>query len=78
MAADVGFYYMSNAVGRLVGTLSSGAIYQYAATDKAYGLGCCFVASAGFSALSTLLTWRIDDQARLSRATLLVRGGVRG
>lgn len=35
-----GFYYMSNAAGRFVGTLCSGAIYQYAADDKALGLGC--------------------------------------
>lgn len=40
VASSVGFYYMSNAAGRFVGTLCSGAIYQYAAEDKAYGLGC--------------------------------------
>ena len=32
VSLDVGFYYMSNAMGRLIGTLLSGWIYQ------AYGL----------------------------------------
>lgn len=63
VAADVGFYYMSNAAGRFVGTLASGAIYQFSATDKSVGLGYCFVASAGFSLIATLLTTRIDDSA---------------
>jgi hypothetical protein len=62
VASTVGFYYMSNAVGRFVGTLVSGAIYQYASQSKPLALGYCFVASACFSFLSTLLTLRIDDQ----------------
>lgn len=37
---DVGFYYMSNAAGRLLGTLLSGVIYQY------YGLFPCLLVSA--------------------------------
>jgi hypothetical protein len=63
VASTVGFYYMSNAVGRFVGTLVSGAIYEYASESKPAALGYCFVASAGFSTISTLLTMRIDDQA---------------
>ena len=63
VAADVGFYYMSNAVGRFVGTLVSGALYQFAAGgDKTRAMGWCFVASTLFSAASTALTLRIDDQ----------------
>lgn len=62
VAATVGFYYMANAVGRLVGTLLSGAIYEYASPVKAVALGYCFAASALFSLTSTLLTLRIDDQ----------------
>ena len=53
----------SNAVGRFVGTLVSGAIYQYASESKALAFGYCFVASTAFSAISTLLTLRINDQA---------------
>lgn len=63
VAADVGFYYMSNAVGRFAGTLASGAIYQYASASAATALGYCFVASAASAVVSTLLTLRIDDQA---------------
>ncbi len=63
VASTVGFYYMSNACGRFVGTLVSGAIYQYSAESKALALGYCFVASTAFAAISTLLTMRIDDQA---------------
>ena len=63
VASTVGFYYMSNAVGRFVGTLCSGAIYEYASDSKAKALGYCFCASTAFSAIATLLTLRIDDQA---------------
>jgi MFS family permease len=63
VAGDVGFYYMSNAAGRFVGTLVSGALYEWSAgSDKAAALGWCFLASALFSLASTLLTLRIDDQ----------------
>lgn len=63
VAADVGFYYMSNAAGRFVGTLVSGALYEWSAGgNKATALGWCFLASALFSLASTLLTLRIDDQ----------------
>lgn len=63
VAADVGFYYMSNAAGRFVGTLVSGALYEWSAgSNKASAMGWCFLASALFSLSSTLLTLRIDDQ----------------
>lgn len=61
VAKSVGIYYASNAVGRFVGTLVSGAIYEYSSDSKARALGYCFVASACFSLISTLLTLRIDD-----------------
>ena len=44
VALDVGFYYMANAGGRLVGTLLSGILYQAA------GLRGCLWASSGFAA----------------------------
>lgn len=50
---DVGFYYMSNALGRLIGTLLSGAIYQWA------GLGWCLMASAVAVAISSLIARRL-------------------
>ena len=47
---DVGFYYMSNAAGRLVGTLLSGATYQLG------GLALCLGTAALMLALSALGT----------------------
>ncbi len=42
VALNVGFYYMANAAGRLVGTLLSGLVFQFA------GLVGCLWVSAGF------------------------------
>lgn len=48
---DVGFYYMANAAGRLIGTLLSGVSYQFG------GLPAC-LATAGTMALASWLTAR--------------------
>ncbi|MEO1192769.1 MAG: organoarsenical effux MFS transporter ArsJ [Pseudomonadota bacterium] len=47
---DVGFYYMSNAAGRLLGTLLSGLSFQLG------GLWLCLAVAGGLSALSWLST----------------------
>jgi len=47
---DIGFYYMANALGRLIGTLLSGWIYQTS------GFIACLWASAIFIALAALLS----------------------
>lgn len=44
---DVGFYYMANAAGRLIGTLLSGLSYQFG------GLACCLLVAG----LMTFLSW---------------------
>jgi MFS family permease len=54
VALDVGFYYMANAAGRLVGTLLSGALYQ-AFGGEVRGLVACLLAACGFVATSALL-----------------------
>ena len=46
VSLDVGFYYMSNALGRLIGTLLSGWVFQ------TYGLEACLWASSGFVLLA--------------------------
>ncbi|MBK7153630.1 MAG: organoarsenical effux MFS transporter ArsJ [Sandaracinaceae bacterium] len=46
VAMNVGFYYMANAGGRLVGTLLSGALYQLA------GLRGCLWGTAAFAAIT--------------------------
>lgn len=48
VSLDVGFYYMANAAGRLLGTVLSGWIYQ------SYGLVACLLVSTALVLLSTL------------------------
>ena len=50
VSLDVGFYYMSNAMGRLLGTLLSGWLYQQ------YGLTACLWISTLFIAFAALLS----------------------
>jgi len=50
VSLDVGFYYMANALGRLVGTVLSGWIYQTA------GLSVCLVVSAVFILISSFIS----------------------
>ncbi|MCP5017489.1 MAG: organoarsenical effux MFS transporter ArsJ [Ketobacter sp.] len=50
VSLDVGFYYMANAMGRLLGTLLSGWLFQ------AYGLEVCLLASSGFVLVAMLLS----------------------
>lgn len=49
VSLDVGFYYMANAAGRLLGTLLSGWVFQ------AWGLIACLWVSAGLVLLAALL-----------------------
>ncbi len=50
VSLDVGFYYMANAMGRLLGTVLSGWIYQ------SQGLAACLWVSAGFLALTAFIS----------------------
>eukprot|EP00882_Tetradesmus_deserticola_P010869 GHRQ01011488.1.p1 GENE.GHRQ01011488.1~~GHRQ01011488.1.p1 ORF type:complete len:366 (+),score=173.70 GHRQ01011488.1:27-1100(+) len=63
VAMNVGFYYMANALGRLTGTLVSGALYTFVGANVVYGFGWCFVASVCFAAASTALTVVIHDDS---------------
>ena len=51
---DVGFYYMSNASGRLLGTLFSGLSYQY------LGLAGCLATAGAFALLSYVFARKLD------------------
>jgi MFS family permease len=53
VSMDVGFYYMANALGRLLGTVMSGVIYQFT------NLVVCLILSALFAGLSALLIKKI-------------------
>ncbi|WP_331351715.1 organoarsenical effux MFS transporter ArsJ [Cellvibrio sp. UBA7671] len=56
VSLDVGFYYMANALGRLIGTLLSGWVYQVA------GLEACLWVSTGFIALAALISLALPKQ----------------
>ncbi|WP_444944267.1 organoarsenical effux MFS transporter ArsJ [Microbulbifer sp. ZKSA006] len=50
VSMDVGFYYMANAAGRLLGTLLSGWVFQ------TMGLVACLLISSGFLLLTALIS----------------------
>ncbi len=53
---DVGFYYMANAAGRLVGTLLSGLTYQFG------GISACLLTAAALILTSSFGVWRLDRE----------------
>ena len=57
VSLDVGFYYTANAVGRLLGTVCSGWVYQ------AHGLAACLSVSAFFIALVLLISLQLPRDA---------------
>lgn len=60
VALNVGFYYMANAGGRLIGTLLSGVVYLF------HGLSGCLWVSTGFVAVATVLTAFLPRQVKFS------------
>ena len=54
VSTDVGFYYMANATGRLLGTVLSGLVFQI------YGLMACLLISSLFLFISMLLVRKVD------------------
>lgn len=63
VALDVGFYYMANAVGRLLGTLLSGLVYQYG------GLSACLWISALLVLVSAVFASVLTRPLDAPRAT---------
>ncbi|MDN3652453.1 organoarsenical effux MFS transporter ArsJ [Thalassotalea ponticola] len=53
VSMDVGFYYMANAMGRLLGTVLSGYVYQQ------YGLQQCLYVSAILLLIATALSFKL-------------------
>ncbi|EKO3556288.1 organoarsenical effux MFS transporter ArsJ [Vibrio metschnikovii] len=63
VSLDVGFYYMANAMGRLIGTILSGWIFQE------WGLAACLWVSFAFLLLTTLISIglpKVKPQDRLA------------
>ncbi|MES2821694.1 MAG: organoarsenical effux MFS transporter ArsJ [Pseudomonadota bacterium] len=63
VSLDVGFYYMSNALGRLIGTLLSGWVYQ------AYGLQACLWVSSAFVLVAALISLGLPRHAVPGKAS---------
>ncbi len=57
VSLDVGFYYMANATGRLIGTVLSGLLFQY------YGLVVCLLISSIFIISAAILALFIDPES---------------
>ena len=57
MSLDVGFYYTANALGRLLGTVLSGWVFQLA------GLGACLAISTLFVALAAAISLALPRHA---------------
>lgn len=62
VSLDVGFYYMANAMGRLIGTVLSGWIFQVA------GLAACLWVSFAFLALTTLISIKLPKVSNTATA----------
>ena len=59
---DVGFYYMANALGRLIGTVLSGAVFQF------YGIEACLYISSVFILMTILISIKLpQDQNEETR-----------
>ena len=57
VSLDVGFYYMANAMGRLLGTLLSGWVFQR------HGLAACLLVSAGLVLLAAVVSVALPRHA---------------
>jgi len=53
VSLDVGFYYMANAMGRLVGTVLSGWVYQ------AYGFAACLWIAFAFLLITSVISLKL-------------------
>ena len=63
--ADIGFYYMANAGGRLAGTVASGALYQV------YGLDACLWVSALLIVFGSLTALSLHRKSRVLPRSLI-------
>ncbi|WP_010322263.1 organoarsenical effux MFS transporter ArsJ [Marinobacterium stanieri] len=63
VSLDVGFYYMANAMGRLIGTLLSGWVFQMAGQGSV-GLQACLWISSAMLVLTVLISLGLPSLAR--------------
>lgn len=69
VSVDVGFYYMANATGRLLGTVLSGWLFQSAGMGTA-GLVVCLWASAIFLAITAFISLALPRDAQPMKKTV--------
>ena len=68
VATNVGFYYMANAGGRLLGTLLSGVIFE------AYGFTGCLLASAALVLAAGVLSFNLPSARAIPLTVRIERG----
>ena len=56
VSLDVGFYYMANAMGRLIGTVLSGLVF------RVYGLTACLAISLLFIVITAFISTKLPKQ----------------
>eukprot|EP00903_Cladosiphon_okamuranus_P018339 g16871.t1 len=59
VAMDIGFYYMANAMGRLVGVVLGGFLYYYTADD--FGLSICLIVACPFLVAAAAVAYHLPD-----------------
>ena len=68
VSLDVGFYYMANALGRLVGTLLSGWVFQLAGQGDS-GLQACLWVSSAMLVLAVLISLGLPSNTEQEEAS---------
>ena len=68
-AMNVGFYYMANAGGRLIGTVLSGLLYELGSLEACLWASTAFVLAAAF--ISLMLPTHTPDHSRPADALAL-------
>jgi MFS family permease len=69
VAMNVGFYYMANAGGRLVGTVLSGVLYQIG------GIAACLWGTVAFAVVTAIVSTRLPATDVVLPADIQVEGG---
>lgn len=62
ISLDIGFYYMANAMGRLIGTLLSGWVFVR------FGFATCLVVSSLFILIATIISWKLPANTENNRS----------
>ncbi|CAM9804462.1 unnamed protein product, partial [Ascophyllum nodosum] len=67
VAMDLGFYYMANAMGRLIGVLIGGFLYHYTYVD--FGLSMCLIVACPFLVVASAVAYMLPRSARTTSVT---------